>query len=218
MSKIILDLCGGTGSWSRPYKDAGYDVRVVTLPGLDVSKWMLNKDTAMLTFVANYGNDMKIYLPDVHGILAAPPCTMFSRARTTAKTPRDFEGAMKTVIACLDIIWKTQYESPYTLKFWAMENPAGHLQRFLGKPPFKFHPYEFGDRHSKETFIWGMFNQPKKSPIQLNEAELLASRNNTRKLPPIPEDYARDTSMKSVQIRRSVTPPGFAKAFMEANR
>lgn len=23
--KIILDLCGGTGSWSRPYKDAGYE-------------------------------------------------------------------------------------------------------------------------------------------------------------------------------------------------
>lgn len=30
--KIILDLCGGTGSWSKPYKDAGYDVRVITLP------------------------------------------------------------------------------------------------------------------------------------------------------------------------------------------
>ena len=24
--KIILDLCGGTGSWSKPYKEAGYDV------------------------------------------------------------------------------------------------------------------------------------------------------------------------------------------------
>ena len=26
---VILDLCGGTGSWSRPYRDAGYDVRIV---------------------------------------------------------------------------------------------------------------------------------------------------------------------------------------------
>ena len=34
--KIILDLCGGTGSWSKPYKDAGYDVRVITLPEHDV--------------------------------------------------------------------------------------------------------------------------------------------------------------------------------------
>jgi len=34
--KIILDLCGGTGAWSKPYADAGYDVRVVTLPDADV--------------------------------------------------------------------------------------------------------------------------------------------------------------------------------------
>ena len=32
MKKIILDLCGGTGAWSAPYKEAGYDVRLVTLP------------------------------------------------------------------------------------------------------------------------------------------------------------------------------------------
>lgn len=34
--KIILDLCGGTGSWSKPYKEAGYDVRLITLPEYDV--------------------------------------------------------------------------------------------------------------------------------------------------------------------------------------
>jgi hypothetical protein len=34
-NKIIIDLCGGTGSWSKPYKDAGYDVRVITLPELE---------------------------------------------------------------------------------------------------------------------------------------------------------------------------------------
>ena len=37
MTGIVLDLCGGTGSWSKPYKDAGYDVRVITLPGYDVT-------------------------------------------------------------------------------------------------------------------------------------------------------------------------------------
>lgn len=35
-NKIILDLCGGTGSWSKPYKEAGYDVRLITLPEYDV--------------------------------------------------------------------------------------------------------------------------------------------------------------------------------------
>jgi hypothetical protein len=38
-NKIILDLCGGTGSWSNFYKQNGYDVRVLTLPEHDVVKW-----------------------------------------------------------------------------------------------------------------------------------------------------------------------------------
>ncbi len=28
--RIILDLCGGTGAWSKPYADAGYNVHVIT--------------------------------------------------------------------------------------------------------------------------------------------------------------------------------------------
>ena len=61
-NKIILDLCGGTGAWSKPYQDAGYDVRIITLPDYDV----------------------RLYIPpidDVYGILAAPPCTEFSFAK-----------------------------------------------------------------------------------------------------------------------------------------
>ncbi len=37
--KIILDLCGGTGSWSRFYKEAGYDVRVITLREYNVTTY-----------------------------------------------------------------------------------------------------------------------------------------------------------------------------------
>lgn len=51
--KIILDLCGGSGSWSRPFKQAGYDVRLITLPDYDV-----------LTYEPP---------ENVWGILAAPP-------------------------------------------------------------------------------------------------------------------------------------------------
>lgn len=51
--KIILDLCGGTGSWSRPWQLNGYDVRIITLPVYDV-----------LTYEPPY---------NVWGILAAPP-------------------------------------------------------------------------------------------------------------------------------------------------
>ena len=199
--KIILDLCGGTGAWLQPYADAGYDVRVITLPE----------------------HDVRLYQPpdNVYGILAAPPCTMFSRARTTAKTGRDFKGAMEIVYACLKIIWKCQYEDTFSFKFWVIENPEGHLRRFLGKQAYEFHPYYFGDRHSKRTHLWGLFNPPVIDAniyLPLNYDEKLRSRNNSRILPEIPKDYNRDGIMKPVQIKRSVTPSGFAKAFFEANR
>lgn len=89
--KIILDLCGGTGAWSKPYKDAGYDVRVITLPEYNVVTYRPPKN--------------------VYGILAAPPCTMFSLARTTAKKPRDFAEGLVIVEACLNIIWQCRIEN-----------------------------------------------------------------------------------------------------------
>ena len=186
--KIILDLCGGTGAWSKPYKDAGYDVRLITLPEFDVR---------------NYEPPENVY-----GILAAPPCVMFSLARTTAKTPRDFKGAMEIVSACLKIIWNARAEGQ--LKFWALENPTAFLRQFLGKPPMSFHPFEFGDRYKKRTDLWGYYNEPKKKPVILTEKEIRDSRVNTRLLPKI--------KGLSVADRRAITPSCFAKAFFEANK
>ena len=70
--KIILDLCGGTGAWSNPYTEAGYDVRLVTLPNSDVR---------------TYNPPQNIY-----GILAAPPCECFSRAGARWWSRQDAEG------------------------------------------------------------------------------------------------------------------------------
>lgn len=195
MSEIILDLCGGTGSWSKPYKDASYDVRLVTLPD----------------------NDVRNYKPpeNVYGILAAPPCTMFSIARTTAKTPRDTKGGMKLVIACLNIIWECQHKG---LEFWAMENPVGLLRKFLGRPRFTFQPYEFGDAHTKKTDIWGYFNEPRKKPIKLTDEQLeIIRRGHGNPLPhqQLPLDYNNPET--EVAARRAITPSGFAKAFFKSN-
>ena len=109
---------------------------------------------------------------DTYGILAAPPCTMFSIARNdkTAQHPRDLREGMKTVLACLQIIWEVLYE-PYRicdnpLKFWALENPNGYLKRFLGKPALDFHPCDYGDPYTKRTLLWGMFSEPKQYPVE----------------------------------------------------
>jgi hypothetical protein len=185
-TKIILDLCGGTGAWSEEYKKAGYDVRLITLPDQNVIDYIPPKN--------------------VHGILAAPPCEMFSIARQTASTPRDFIKAMNPVNACIRIA--------YTLKpvFFALENPSfGKLIHWIGKPNYVFHPWYFGDARTKSTGLWGYFNHPKTQfnnirDVMTDEQIELSKRNSL---------YLEGNG--SWKERRSITPPGFAKAFFEAN-
>jgi hypothetical protein len=142
--KIILDLCGGTGAWSKPYKDAGYDVRLITLPEYDVR---------------DYFNEIP---KKVHGILAAPPCTEFSLAKGSRK--RDFDSAMEIVSSCLCIIWEARIK--HGLKWWCLENPRGFLRQFLGKPPHTIHYWWYGDSLDKPTDLWGYYNSPKQRYYQ----------------------------------------------------
>ena len=206
-NKIILDLCGGTGSWSKYYEDKGYDVRIITLPEYDV-----------LTYEPPQ---------NVYGILAAPPCTMFSIARNdkTAKEPRDLKGGMKIVNACLRIIHTCLYENYRVgqgLKFWALENPAsGYLKRFLGKPALIFEPYEYGDPYTKKTALWGEFNEPKKCIVEKLDnvrGNFTKFNKDYEKLKNIPDGYCERTGYDKRTVRRSMTPLGFAKAFYEANK
>ena len=213
--KIILDLCGGTGAWSKPYRDNGYDVRLITLPMFDVTD--------------RYVQEQCIRLKP-YGILVAPPCTMFSLARTNAKIPRDLKSGMKIIIVCLKIIWECQYniEKPTAhktiLKFWALENPMGLLKRYLGHPVYKFNPYDFGDAYKKETGLWGYFNPPKKKVCKEYSKNYIhtisPSGKPLKKFDTLltkeihPEYYGKLTR----QERRAITPQGFAQAFYEANK
>jgi site-specific DNA-cytosine methylase len=214
-NKIILDLCGGTGAWSRPYKEAGYDVRNITLPEYDVGNWQVgygSNHVDILFKVMNRTDILEfqaITIKNVWGILAAPPCTMFSLARTTAKKPRDIDGALEVVRDCLDVIWKAKPT------FWAMENPRGLLRKFMGKPAFTFDASEFGETYNKHTDLWGYFNEPKK---KREYKRYKSTDKNTRKLPDIPKDYKIDTTMSRIAIKRSITPKGFSEAFYKANK
>jgi len=242
MNKLILDLCGGTGSWSRPYKEAGYQVINVTLPDYDITKTQFDNERGLIEFGSPDGETLdRVPIKDVYSILAAPPCTMFSDARTNAKTPRDLRGGMKIVEACLKVIRECQYYissdqskiSP--LKFWALENPwYGRLKWFLGKPIFVFDPWEFGDAYKKRTALWGYFNEPIKTHTTISEVmtkeEISKNKTNSRTLPKfdkllMPElkelkgvnnsDYWKQTKLR--QTLRSITPKGFAEAFFKAN-
>lgn len=202
MAKIILDLCGGTGSWSKPYLEAGYEVRNITLPDYDV----------------------RTYEPpdNVYGILAAPPCTEFSVLNCIdAPRERNPDAGMEIVNACREIIEKC---NPV---FWAMENPVGYLRQYLLTPAFTFQPWEFGDAWTKRTDIWGNFNHPQKLFTKWEDVPKLNiyTRPNRGK-PSIA--YLHKSAQKQIpQLQcfrvetdaafRAITPPGFAKAFFEAN-
>lgn len=209
-NKIILDLCGGTGSWSKPYKDNGYNVKVITYPDGDV----------------RYYEPWQDFSENVYGILAAPPCTHFSIARNekTAKVKRDLRMAMETVQGCLRIIWGCSYQRK--LKFWVMENPNGYLKLFMGKPILTFHPYEYGDPYTKKTCLWGNFNEPKKNHVKPRDFEhpttkgardFVSCVEHFADLKNIPEGYKQKTGYSNCTILRSMTPDKFAQAFFEAN-
>lgn len=177
--KIILDLCGGTGSWSKPYKENDYTVINVTLPDYDV----------------------RLYKPpeNVYGILAAPPCTHLAASGARWFKEKGMNAlleALSIVDACLRIIL---ISNPV---FWCLENPVGRLVNYLGKPVMYFNPCDYGDQYTKKTCLWGKFNIPEKSYVKP------VGKNPIWYMPP---------SDRRSELR-SITPPGFSKAFYEANK
>jgi hypothetical protein len=148
---------------------------------------------------------------NVYGILAAPPCAMFSLARRTAKTPPDITGAMEVVGACLRIVWRCRAGS--SLKFWALENPVGLLRQFLGKPALTFEPWEFGAKKSKRTDLWGYFNPPRKTVRKKPDG--LGPSDAVWQHPQCPPEY-RHLNLGRAGIR-ALTPAEFATAFSPSN-
>lgn len=195
--KIILDLCGGTGSWSAPYKKAGYDVRLITLPFYDV----------------------RTYSPpdNVYGVLAAPPCTHFSVACNRLWDLKDKNGqtadALSIVYACLDIIHQCKP------KFWALENPKGRLIKWLGEPTLRFNQCDFGAPYVKPTLLWGNFNTllvygPFTPRCEIKPLHELSSSE----LFSLPGDYNLNIDHNKIAAQRSVFPPAFCESFFLANQ
>jgi hypothetical protein len=176
--QLILSLCDYTGEWSKPYRDDGYDVVQVDLA---------------------HGQDVRLLeLParPVHGILAAPPCTVF--AQSGARWPRtddEMREGLSVVDACLRIVLMSR---PV---WWVLENPAGKLSRYLGPPRMTFQPNQYGDDYTKLTCLWGEFNTPTRTPVPATAGSKM------HRLGPSADRAAL----------RSVTPAGFAAAFFEAN-
>ena len=195
MYKTILSLFDYSGHWSKPYKDAGYDVYQCDIKlGIDI-----------LTLEPED-------LPDeIYGIMAAPPCTDFSGSGAQYWKTKDADGRTEASLALVDKV--LQLVDYYDPEFWVLENPVGRLQKLrpaIGNPWY-FNPNEFAgwlddehDCYTKKTGLWGKFNKPEKKPLPVSPGgswimKLGGKSERTKEL-------------------RSMTPMGFAKAFYEANK
>ncbi len=191
---IIVSLFDYSGLWSAPYRQAGCRVlQVESKLGFDLFSW-------------NY----KAIRPElVAGILAAPPCTDFSGSGAQYWTQKDKDGrtaqSVRIIKRTLAIV--KHFNPP----FWVLENPVGRLNKLVPLleqyGPWYFEPYWYGDPWSKKTGLWGIFNRPKPNrivrPVKFNKQgswiQLLGGKSEqTKEL-------------------RSITPPGFARAFYNAN-
>jgi site-specific DNA-cytosine methylase len=172
--RTIYDLCAGTGAWSNPYLEAGYDVVLIDLP----------TDVRLLKRPGK----------PVHGVLAAPPCTVFSYARNRYEpTADELRAALSVVDACLRFVFAVK---PV---WWALENPINKLRRYLGPPAWKFYQWEYGDPGHKPTGLWGEFKPPMPTPGQRTKPSTFKTR----------QENASPSDAK--------TPEGFARAFFQAN-
>lgn len=180
--RTILSLCDASGVWSRPYAEAGYDVR---------------------RFDLQDGTDIRHleYPGPVHGILAAPPCTVFSKAGLwRERSPEELLEGLSVVDACLRLV------AVCRPSWWALENPAGRLRRYLGPPRFRFDPCDYGDPWTKGTYLWGVFAEPMPDGLWVGARSVHPSQGD------------RTTRLTGTdKAQRSKTPEGFARAFFACN-
>lgn len=198
----IISLFDYTGNWSRPFREDGYEVvQVDTKLGIDL-----------------YDFDYKQY-HNVVGILAAIPCTDFSRAGAQYWKAKDADGrtaeSVKLANYTLDVI--DYFEKQGNLKFWVVENPIGRIEkcvpRLKGKRTLQFNPCDFGDGYTKKTILWGYFN-----PFLI--------QNPVKPVKQTVSANGRSTNATSAEVyygafgkeTRSITPMGFAYAFYEAQK
>ena len=139
----LLELFSGTGSVGRAFRERGWhvtsvDIDMKFLPTICCDVLELEADA-----VLEHGN--------VDLLWASPPCTQYSCARTTARTPRDLIGADAMVRKVLDL-------ADSLFCYYLIENPHSGLLKtrdvVLGIPMQVLDYCRYGAPYRKRTSIW----------------------------------------------------------------
>jgi site-specific DNA-cytosine methylase len=139
----LLELFAGTGCIGKAFREAGWEVVSLDIDpksGADIVSDILAWD---------YRSYDKGHFD---AVWASPVCTMYSVARTTAKTPRDLLWADSLVRRTLEII---EYFEPIV---WGFENPASgllkHRDVVAGLHCKDVSYCMYGFKYRKYTRIW----------------------------------------------------------------
>jgi len=202
---VILSLFDYTGGWSRPWREAGYyveqvDVKLNQGQGQDV----LQIDRSWLRWLQSVGQ--------VYGVLAAPPCTDFAGSGAQYWPVKDRNGTTARSLKLIrKTLWIVNQLKKEGLVFWSLENPVGRLNRLVPElchyGPWYFQPWWYGDPYTKRTGLWGEFNRElPRTPVRPRKVCAQGS-------------WVQALGGKSERTKelRSTTPPGFARAFFQAN-
>jgi len=233
--RLIVSLYDHTGTWSEPYRELGYVVLQVDRahpPGLHRRggrSWTLGLDlgdpSAYRVLLQSTEVLRGIYDLDVHGVLAAPPCRVFTRAGARLWPTWDASGETEEELGLVRRV--LAYVEAVQPVWWALENPPGRLwkqdgtgllQAELGEHRFCFDPHDYAghlsgeaserERYTKRTCLYGDFQDP--VPAGLEPTPM------PEHLPKGRRDWVSRQS-SSHKVIRQITPGGFAVAFALAN-
>jgi len=222
----VLSLCDYSGTWAKPYADAGHTVFLVDpkhrpADGEDV--WTFEDGMMRCCDTARgFLNLLRQgwVKPDFDVILAAPPCTDFASSGARWWADKDNDGrtdaSVQIVHDILDII---DLVEPTV---WALENPVGRIASLvpaLDKWKLIFNPCDYAgfaddpdsEAYTKKTCIWGRFNADlPTSPVEPVMYERGGKRGSWM--------WANlgGNSARTKELR-SNTPTGFSRAFFRAN-
>lgn len=197
--RVVLSMFDLTGSWSKPWEEAGYQVYRFDIQDDPVVGDVNNFSTE---FFSDWFGDFDGQ--DIYAILAACPCTDFAVSGARHFAAKDKDGR---TVASVKLVHQTlaaiEYFKPAV---WAIENPVGRIEKLGGLPPWRlsFDPNHLGDPYTKKTLLWGRFNGDLPiAPVEPTEGSKMHSKYGGKSL--------------ATKNARSATPEGFAYGFFAAN-
>lgn len=238
--KTLLSLFDYSGTWSKPFVEAGWNV----------IQWDIKLDDFMDVNNLDTAETALELFEDIDGILAAPPCTEFTASCAQYWNMKDEDGRTAAALQLVHQVQKlANLFSPTDPEFdggffWVVENPVGRLSSLvpeLGKP-YYFNPCDFAGHMTSAQDVKRLNTLRLKNGVGLTNAEVdfIVGCNAYNKKTGLWGNFNRDLETKRIEPvkcapqgsftqrlggksaktkeARSNTPEGFARAFCAANQ